>query len=78
MRINLEIGFKLKDSIQNLTGDLNELKQNMQVGTFCIASDSTHGLDINKDKAVMSALVAQVQQPTGKRIFPSFLSLGRR
>ena len=32
----------------------------MQVGIFCLTSDSTHGLATHVGKAVMSALVMQV------------------
>eukprot|EP00957_Ditylum_brightwellii_P037967 2871714-Ditylum_brightwellii.AAC.1 len=38
----------------------------MQVGIFYLISDSTPGLVIHVGKAVMSALVIQVQLPTGE------------
>ena len=39
--------------------ELNGLIENMQVGIFCLTSDSTHVLAIHASKAVMSALVTQ-------------------
>eukprot|EP00957_Ditylum_brightwellii_P009895 746762-Ditylum_brightwellii.AAC.1 len=47
-----------------MTGVPNGLKQNMQVGTFCFISDSTHGLVIHVGKVVISELAMQVQLPT--------------
>eukprot|EP00957_Ditylum_brightwellii_P201861 15327567-Ditylum_brightwellii.AAC.1 len=42
----------------------------MQIGIFYLTSDSTHGLAISIGKAVMPALVTQVQPPTGKKNTP--------